>query len=630
MAEKTPAPEQPSETEEALSTEDSEEQDAERCQYDGCLRLSELGSYHCIFHMSADEKDEKGLWDMCMDMFYKLVDEGEGDFKGFVLKDVNLNGKVVEQAVVFDLAEFYGQSIFSALGSENLVFKNSASFEKTVFIGRAEFYHTNFLGKTSFSGSLFQGGARFGWTKFKKGTRFEECEFKGEAFFDSANFSQKATFGSVVFDGVAVLSETIFSEEVDFSGSKFNEGGTFQNAKFEKGTDFEWTRFSKGASLEGITFEGDVDFSNAVFNAPASFRMAIFKGEASFYEARFNEKVDFSPCLSKKGISFFKAIFSSSVSFENLKCNDYAVFQEAKFDNEVRFKKANFAGKSNFEEAYFQERVDFKSSHFNLVNFDRSYFGKGGSFDDCVIKEGSFENASIQNVSFHRVNLDNVKFAGAQMEQAYLADAWWDVPLERTRLKKFADLLSVSDPRYVIREELEAEKTPATKREEKVQALLKAESTYRRLKHTHTNEGDYTKSGEFYIHEMRMKRKRYSLEKKTEIRAWWNLFWNWFYNLTCGYGERPKRVVFNALLIIVVFSLFYCSFGAIEKAGEKDHDLSYDDCFYFSVVTFTTLGYGDYSPKDEVFFKIMAGTEAFLGAFTIALFVLVFGRQVMR
>ena len=50
--------------------------------------------------------------------------------------------------------------------------------------------------------------------------------------------------------------------------------------------------------------------------------------------------------------------------------------------------------------------------------------------------------------------------------------------------------------------------------------------------------------------------------------------------------------------------------------------------FYFSGVTFTTLGYGDYHPEGCL--RIVATVEAFLGAFMIALVTVVLVRRVIR
>ena len=289
-------------------------------------------------------------------------------------------------------------------------------------------------------------------------------------------------------------------------------------------------------------------------------------------------------------------------------------------------------GEADFGESVFEEHAFFKESHFVVNgNFSAVYFEKGGAFDRSYFREGNFEDAAIQNVSFRRVALDHVGFAGAQMENAYLADSWWSTASDRTTAQVFLDTLSVADPRFIIHEEEEADQVPDDDRKEKIRSLLRAESTYRRLKHTHTNEGDYNKAGEFHIHEMRMKQRRYRLQRGLRVK--WKLFWNTFYNISCGYGERPKRLLLNAVLIVLLFSgLYEFSNGIGHSSLAEDEFESYDpsaeECLYFSVDTFTTLGYGDFSPKSD--YRFFAALEAFTGAFTIALSVLVFGRKMMR
>jgi hypothetical protein len=51
-------------------------------------------------------------------------------------------------------------------------------------------------------------------------------------------------------------------------------------------------------------------------------------------------------------------------------------------------------------------------------------------------------------------------------------------------------------------------------------------------------------------------------------------------------------------------------------------------CLYYSVVTFTTLGYGDITPIG--WSRLFAAFEAFTGSFTIALFVVVFVKKMTR
>ncbi len=62
--------------------------------------------------------------------------------------------------------------------------------------------------------------------------------------------------------------------------------------------------------------------------------------------------------------------------------------------------------------------------------------------------------------------------------------------------------------------------------------------------------------------------------------------------------------------------------------GLTDNALAFLNILYFSVATFTTLGYGDMSPVGIS--RLIAASEAFLGAFILALFVVVFVKKMTR
>ena len=55
----------------------------------------------------------------------------------------------------------------------------------------------------------------------------------------------------------------------------------------------------------------------------------------------------------------------------------------------------------------------------------------------------------------------------------------------------------------------------------------------------------------------------------------------------------------------------------------------YLNCLYYTVVTFTTLGYGEITPP-TLFTRHLASTHAFAGAFMMAMFVTVFGKKMTR
>lgn len=68
--------------------------------------------------------------------------------------------------------------------------------------------------------------------------------------------------------------------------------------------------------------------------------------------------------------------------------------------------------------------------------------------------------------------------------------------------------------------------------------------------------------------------------------------------------------------------------GHVDDPQEASTPVVLGRLVYFSTVTFTTLGYGDYHPVGWV--KLIAAAEAFLGAVTIALLTVIFARRFIR
>jgi len=157
-----------------------------------------------------------------------------------------------------------------------------------------------------------------------------------------------------------------------------------------------------------------------------------------------------------------------------------------------------------------------------------------------------------------------------------------------------------------------------------------AEEIYRNLRKTSEHQGLFTLSGPYLRKELTMRRfqeKRFSINRITSKVV----------DLFCGYGEDPLRVVLFSWALIFFSALFYYAFG-LRFAGEfhvfsaeqslEQNITFFFECLYYSVVTFTTLGYGDFIPVG--FSRFVAALEAFTGSFTIALFVVVFVKKMTR
>ncbi len=88
-----------------------------------------------------------------------------------------------------------------------------------------------------------------------------------------------------------------------------------------------------------------------------------------------------------------------------------------------------------------------------------------------------------------------------------------------------------------------------------------------------------------------------------------------------GFGERPLRILSSAGLVL----LFYAAVYFFSDIG-KLHG-NFVNSLYFSIVTFTTLGFGDITPSESSGYKLIVGSEALVGAFCVGLLVAGFANK---
>lgn len=151
--------------------------------------------------------------------------------------------------------------------------------------------------------------------------------------------------------------------------------------------------------------------------------------------------------------------------------------------------------------------------------------------------------------------------------------------------------------------------------------ILSAEESYRDLKKYFMENGRYKDASWASFKEKIMERCR--LRKNGDVAY----FPHALMGILCGYGEKPNRIVMSSLSIIIIYGILYYAFKAITASYNYVGNYSLGDCIYYSTITFTTLGYGDFIPKENVYCRLLAGSEAFIGAFMIGLFVFTLSRK---
>jgi len=112
-------------------------------------------------------------------------------------------------------------------------------------------------------------------------------------------------------------------------------------------------------------------------------------------------------------------------------------------------------------------------------------------------------------------------------------------------------------------------------------------------------------------------------------------FQQYVFDYVGRYGTEPTRVLYNMVIIYTIFSFIYYAsseytpgFGQIETGLGNPELHTLKTAFYYSAITFFTIGYGDYFPGG--YLKIVAVLEGFCGVFLMSYFTVAFARRILR
>jgi len=626
-----------------------EEKNSNKCPI--CGRPSHKESKYCIFHAIVEEKTEEEFIEALKEYIQEIKEEDkdydferfifigdmifEEDLKINIFKNTNFKGATFEGEANFNKINFKGDTNFG-----EVTFKGDTNFWEVIFYGCAYFNKINFKGDTNFEEVTFKGDTTFWEVIFYGCAYFNKINFKGYTTFGKANFVESAYFKEVNFKGDVSFEKATFKGYADFEKATFKGGTEFEKAIFKGDADFEAATFERGADFKEVTFKGDGGFEKVTFKGYAAFRKTIFKGYVEFEKAIFVENADFKAATFEVGVDFEKATFKG-----------YTDFEKVTFKGGTEFEEVTFKGNVDFDGAIFGKYADFLGTTFEGdANFKVKSFIKYVIFKKIRVSPGKKLYLKVAN--------DDVNI---YFERAYLENVYLDIDLVEGIFIDFTDALLKNTK--MKRDQIENHIL-----QEEERGFSEAKQVYLLLKNNFHSIGRYNDESWAFKKEKDMERLSYSfysfkkdLAKKKKRKIFPILKWmhtkdfkKWiisaFSNMIYGYGERPWNVVRTAIVIVFMFTLLFSLIGIgnpeiIELTGTVIHQTSknivdlaskgllknnvirnFPDSLYFSLVTFTTLGYGDFRPL-EGWGRILAGSEAFIGAFMMALFVYTFARR---
>ncbi|UPM45001.1 pentapeptide repeat-containing protein [Halocatena salina] len=268
-------------------------------------------------------------------------------------------------------------------------------------------------------------------------------------------------------------------------------------------------------------------------------------------------------------------------------------------------------------------------SDVSLVNVD---------FTRADVRATDFSGAQLRFSRFEYTNAIYADFSGSDLEGTIMSDTdLRSATLVETRLNGaiFSDVYMNRDTDFGEYSVYETEATPETLYE--THPLQAAAWVYRELQEIYHDNSLPTLNRHSYQREKDARRRlawkkgEYGNAIKYELSRWIML-----------YGTSPYRILTASIILMLLCGVLYPLAGGVRITGDGgsttytfDHvqtaPLSWIvevllQSIYFSVVTFSTLGYGDIKPVGY-WAQLLSGIEAILGTLFAALLVFVLARS---
>lgn len=596
-----------------------------------------------------------------------------------VRQEANLSNITFESQVDCLGATFHGEADF-----QNSVFKEELVGRGQTYERGANYQEVTFEGECNIPETTFSRGADFSETVFNNSSKFHSVNFKGDSWFPNALFTGRVTFRRATADSPIHYSDATFEGEVDFRDTTldwtlfiettFQDKVRFGEAESVAEVDFQQATFNGRMDCEQAIF-ARANFQNASFHAEATFQTTLFKS-VKFIETTFHEQVDFSNAVFRY-LDAEEAEFREDVSFQAKLSSQFIPYTP--FQGRADFSGAIVRGIADFRVldsdetvvsdglATFQGRVDFSNSQLENAEFDGVTFAERGdahsedpptTFADADLTGASFRDADCSRVNFTNADLTNttcatVDFTAVNLEGAILSRAnLYEADFTDARLHGtiFGDARISDDTTFIDSGSWWTWLPSCTKgmqtvaydprtdpvvegsnQDDLVDSYSRAASVYTQIETLASTNAASDVASTCFRWRKDMQRKRYwHTDGENTDRQRSRYTFSKLTNISTRYGDSPWRVVGWSCGVIGPSALFFWLTDGVKSAQAAG--ISTPDSlapFYFSLVTFTTLGYGDFQPANQCA-QLVAGVEALLGSLLLALLIAVLGRRATR
>ncbi|MGL5752231.1 MAG: potassium channel family protein [Paraclostridium sp.] len=291
-----------------------------------------------------------------------------------------------------------------------------------------------------------------------------------------------------------------------------------------------------------------------------------------------------SKCFTGYSFKIINKELLNTIDLEDdIKKYKHIYISNSRFEEEVTFDNYEFHGHIIFENVVFDKGVSFKKCIFH---------------GDCIFVNIKFSNESKNKKLFLKSKVKGQCF----------------VLINTTNTPRL-DGAIFSNCSKVILEDLKFNKVD----------YEYAKFIYRIARNQASVIGDYERVGHYYYLERYYGGKILKQESFNNKKEYLNhKFFDLLSKYTIGYGEKPWNIFIISFCIISVFAILYMFTGIRNIDGTiisinfdneytlKQFTRDYIDCWYFSMATFSTVGYGDMIVI-TIIGKILSSIEVFMG-----------------
>jgi len=256
----------------------------------------------------------------------------------------------------------------------------------------------------------------------------------------------------------------------------------------------------------------------------------------------------------------------------------------------------------------------FDKVHFTLMHFERSEL-QDCAFTSCSLSSVDINDCNLRDTCIVKTDIFEISFSD-ERNSLVNENTYIDYRVQAKKPKN--ETVSITDSGWKVKHY-----------DDMVLKKSKSLKNFSRLFETN-NFSDL--SGEYFYRAKLIERKTLHRGRKTTSTAELVL---------CGYGERPLFTMLVILLSIFIFALIYMFIGINASDYPIHYSLfgngfniitalsDYGKCLFFSVTTFSTVGYGNYLPYGSLS-MVVSGIQMIVGVSLCALWTGCIFRKIAR